>query len=188
MEKIDLVKLDTAILYVQRIAEGYNPITNEEADEDTVLNNPHVIRCMYFVKNVLEEVRRNDGKMALTKTRSKKIAFPFEVLKEFTYQEDTSISYLLQQIHKPLEGMNVKKISTQVVTNWLKKAGYLTEEYHPEVKKVSTMPTEKGKELGIYTEVRMFSTHAYLSVIYNQNAQEFIVKNLEMIVNGEVVI
>lgn len=137
MEKIDLVKLDTAILYVQRIAEGYNPVTNEEADEDTVLNHPHVIRCMYFVKNVLEEVRRNDGKMVTTKQRTKK-------------------------------------------------AGYLTEAYYAEVKKVSTMPTEKGKELGIYTEVRMFSTHAYLSVIYNQNAQEFIVKNLEAIVNGEV--
>lgn len=186
MDKIDITKLDTAILYVERIAEGYNPVTNEEADEDTVLNHPHLIRCMYFVKNVLEEVRRNDGKMVTTKQRTKKAAFPFEVLKEFAYQEDTSISYLLQQIHKPLEGMNVKKISPQVVTNWLKKAGYLTEAYYAEVKKVSTMPTEKGKELGIYTEVRMFSTHAYLSVIYNQNAQEFIVKNLEAIVNGEV--
>lgn len=186
MEKIDLTKLDTAILYIQRIAQGYNPVTNEEADGDSVLNNPNVIRCMYFVKDVLEEVKRGDAKTGTTRSRTKKAAFPFEILNEFHYQEDTSISYLLQQIHQPLEGMNVKKISPQTVTNWLKKAGYLTEEYIAEVKKVSTTPTEKGKELGIYTEVRMFSTHAYLAVIYNQNAQEFIVRHLEAIVNGEV--
>ena len=58
---IDIKKLDTAILYLQRIAEGNNPVNNMPAEEDSVLNNPNVIRCMYFVKEVLEEVKRNDG-------------------------------------------------------------------------------------------------------------------------------
>lgn len=186
MEKIDLTKLDTAIMYVQRIAEGYNPVTNAEAENDSVLNNPNVIRCMYFVKEVLQEVKRNDGIITNTKTRAKKIAFPYEILQEFCYQEDKSIAYLLRQIHQPVEGQNIKKISPQTVTGWLKRAGYLKEEYCAEVKKISTVPTEKGKELGIYTEVRTFSTNTYLAVIYNQNAQEFIVNNLEAIVNGEV--
>lgn len=47
------------------------------------------------------------------------------------------------------------------------------------------MPTVKGKELGIYTEVRSVPGNTYLAVIYNQNAQEFVVRNLEKMVNGE---
>ena len=50
MESVDIKKLETAIAYVQRIAEGNNPINNTPADEDPVLNNPNVIRCMFFVK------------------------------------------------------------------------------------------------------------------------------------------
>lgn len=48
MEKIDLNKLDVAIKYVQRIADGFNPVNNQPAEQDSVLNNPNVIRCMFF--------------------------------------------------------------------------------------------------------------------------------------------
>ena len=48
-------------MYLQRIADGNNQVNNMPAKEDSVLNNPNVIRCMYFVKEVLEEVKRNDG-------------------------------------------------------------------------------------------------------------------------------
>lgn len=36
MEAIDLKKLDTAITYVQRIAEGNNPVNNMPAENDAV--------------------------------------------------------------------------------------------------------------------------------------------------------
>lgn len=187
MEKIDLTKLDTAIMYVQRIAEGYHPVTNAEAEVDSGLNNPNIIRSMYFIKDVLEEVRRNEGVIGKQKQKDKKEPFPFEILQAFCYQEDKSISYLLKQIHLPAEGRNIKKVSPQTVTGWLKASGYLKEEYCTEVKRVSTVPTEKGKILGIYTEVRKFSSNTYLAVIYNQVAQEFIVNNFEAIVNGVII-
>lgn len=190
MEQIDLTKLDTAILYVQRMAEGYHPVKNVEVEENVILDNRNVIRCMYFIKDVLEEVKRNNGVISGTKPkakRAKQIDFPFEILKEYKYQEDKTISYLLKQLHQPVEEMNIKKVSPQTVTGWLKRSGFLTEEYSAEVEKVSTVPTEKGKELGIYTETRRFSHNAYLAVIYNRNAQEYIVNHFEKIVHGEIV-
>ena len=50
MEAVNLKKLETAILYIQRIADGKNPINNVTAEEDSVLNEPniflkYVIRC-----------------------------------------------------------------------------------------------------------------------------------------------
>ena len=38
MESIDMKKLENAIAYLQRIAEGNNPINNLPADEDSVPN------------------------------------------------------------------------------------------------------------------------------------------------------
>ena len=72
---IDAKKLDIAILYLQRIADGNNPVNNMPAGEDSVLNNPNVIRCMYFVKEVLEEVKRNDGVIGRKTRKSKKQNF-----------------------------------------------------------------------------------------------------------------
>lgn len=187
METVDMNKLEVAIKYVQRIADGCNPVSNVPMEDDTVLNNPNVIRCMFFIKEVLEEVRRNDGMIAGKRAKAKKEPFPFDILKEFQYQEDKSISHLLAQVHAPIEERDIKKISPQTVTTWLKSAEYLTTDYCAEVKKESTMPTEKGKELGIYSEVRDYGGRTYLAVIYNRKAQEFIVKNLEKIVNGEIV-
>ena len=43
MEPVDLAKLETAIKYVERIAEGNNPVNNLPMEEDAVLNNPNVI-------------------------------------------------------------------------------------------------------------------------------------------------
>ena len=56
MEEIDLKKLDISIEYIKRMAEGKNPINNEPLEDDSILNNPNVIRCFYFIEDVLKQV------------------------------------------------------------------------------------------------------------------------------------
>ena len=87
MEIVDLNKLDVAIKYVQRLADGCNPVNNLPAEEDSVPSNPNVIRCMFFVKEVLEEVRHNKGLIGSKQAKSRKEPFPFEILKKFQYQK-----------------------------------------------------------------------------------------------------
>mgnify|MGYP005783303351 CR=1 FL=1 len=98
-------------------------------------------------KRRLEEVRRNGGVIGGKRTRAAKEPFPFEALKQFQYERDQSITHVLKQIHAPLEGREVKKISARMVTDWMKAAGYLTIAYSGEVGKETTMPTEKGRQL-----------------------------------------
>ena len=61
MKQFDRAKLEVAIKYVERIADGCNPVNNVPLENDSVLNNPNIIRCMYFIKEVLEEVQINGG-------------------------------------------------------------------------------------------------------------------------------
>ena len=187
MESIDMKKLETAIVYLQRIADGNNPINNLPADENSVLNNPNVIRCMFFVKEVLEEVKRNGGYVGKRAKKNDKLDFPLEMLKSFTYREDKAISRFVDQLNEGLDGNIYKKLNYKPITQWLKMNGFLQEEDNLEFKKTITMPTQNGIQLGIRAERRNNSRGMdYMLLIYGKQAQEYIVQNLEKILFGEV--
>lgn len=182
MELVDMKKLETAIVYLQRISDGNNPINNLPADEDSVLNNPNVIRCMFFVKEILEEVKRNNGYIGKKAKKSDKLEYPVEVLDSFSYREDKSISKFVEQINELVDGDIYKKVNYKLITQWLKLNGFLQEE-HSQDNKTITIPTEKGIQLGIRTEKRSNSRGIeYILVIYGKNAQEYIVQNIEKII------
>ena len=184
---IDQTKLDLAITYIERMAGGKHPVTNQDLIGDTVVNDPNVIRCLFFIQDTLQKVQENGG-VITSSTRAKKEEFPFETLKDFKFRKDNSITHIMQQINEPIEGKNVKKLSYTCVTKWLKLSGYLTEEQDKELNKLVTVPTEKGRELGIYTERReQAGRPAYVVVMYNEEAQYFIAKNMQKIYFGECI-
>lgn len=178
MGRVDLGKLEAAILYVERITEGYNPVNCEPVGEGDVFNDPNVIRCMYFIRDVLEEVRRNDGLIGVRKAKSGSVLLPIEVLDEFQYVEDKSITHLLKQIHAPVNGLDVKKISFVRVTNWLKEDGYLEEIKEKGTGKTKNFPTEEGEKLGIYVREREYEGRLYQTVMYDENAQKYVVERI----------
>lgn len=184
MDRFDLTKLEVAMKYVQRIADGCNPVNNEPLDRDDVLNNPNIIRCMYFIKDILEEVRRNDGMVGSTRGKTPTIPFPMEILDDFEYREDMSITHVLKQIFEPVEDLNVKKVSVVKVTSALKEEGYLLDEPNAESGKMRKVPSEKGKKLGIYLVQREFNGRVYESVTYNKNAQEYVVAIVKRLIEG----
>ena len=164
MQEVDMYKLDMAIKLLEEVRQNISTQSG-------------------INKNM--NVPAESGNRRRTKVC--KEPFPYEILNQFQYQEDKTISHLLDQIHAPAERLDIKKISPQTITGWLKSAGYLTVEYCAEVRQESTVPTEKGRSLGIYSEVRTYGARSYVTVIYNRQAQEFLVEHFEAIVNGEVV-
>ncbi|MDD7298165.1 hypothetical protein [Fibrobacter intestinalis] len=186
MKWIDMNKLETAIIYVQRIADGNNPVNNVPVEADSVLNNPHVIRCMYFVKEVLEEVKCHGGYTGSKLKKADKQAFPMAALADFAYREDLAISRFVKQINEFVDDRIYQKLSYKPITQWLKSHGFLTEVFNQEFQKNVTMPTEKGRRIGIRAE-RMVNLKGtdYMYVVYNKQAQEYIVQNMEAILHSE---
>ena len=99
MKRFDQAKLNVAIKYVERMADGCNPVNNTALDNNDILNNPNIIRCMYFIKDILEEVQNNGGIVGGKHGKEPALPFPIEILDRFSYAEDKSITHVLNQIY-----------------------------------------------------------------------------------------
>lgn len=190
MKEFDKKTLETAIIYVKRLAEGNNPINNQPMEEDTVLNNPNVIRCMYFVREVLEEVYNNNGatKKKAEKTASAIETFPREVLSQYSYREDKSIQNIISQIYEPVRSKGLKMLSGKVINDRLMANGYITEVYSEEFNKNVKVPTEKGIKVGMRAERVEYPGRTFISIFYNKEGQEFLIANFLKLLDGEAIV
>ena len=69
-----------------------------------------------------------------------------------------------------------------MITKWLLRSGFLAETEKSNGKH-SKVPTEEGRKLGIYTEIRTGQNGEYLAVLYDKKAQAFIIDNIEAILS-----
>ncbi len=187
MKKIEMEKLEKALLYVERIAEGNNPIGNEPAPYDAVLNNPDIIRSMFFAKEVLSELKQNGGVIGKTYSSSKKKDFPIETLAAFQFAERKTITRLTEQLNSGINTDEYQKIKYKTITDWLKENGYLQEKEDEQLGKKVTLATTKGQAIGIRHSLQTgMNGSSYYRVEYNKSAQEFVVQNLPEMLGVEM--
>lgn len=189
MELFDQKKLEMSIISLDRLSDGRDPASNEEIPH-IPLDDPCVIRCLWFSKNVLQAVLRNGGKVGSGKSGSGKAAqpdFPMECLEKYTYNEDKTVTHFLAQIKSLADDPHVKGISVRRVTDWLKAKGYLDTEVNRYNGKNETVVTEAGQAFGVYMERRVSSFgREYNLIMYSRKAQEYIVEHMQAILDGEV--
>lgn len=134
-----------------------------------------------------ENVNRQAEKPA--KRRSNRVMnVPEEVLAVFRYERSKSLSKLLNQIYEPMQGMIVKQLGAITVNKWLVAAGVLIERECEELGKAAKVPTEFGESMGIVAKIDNSPRDGrpYMSVMYGRAAQEYIVKNINRIIDGEL--
>ena len=178
MREFDAEKLEKAIIYVRRMADGRVPYSNQPM-EDEILNNPNVIRCMYFVADVLREVQANKGIVGGRSGRSasarKQAAYPYEVLEGFRYQEDLPVSRVLEQFRALAGDPEVRMVSAASVNKWLAENGYLTRTQIGASGQTGWTSTDRGEAIGIHAElVDSMNGRQYIRLTYTRPAQEFL--------------
>ena len=57
----ELETMQRAKMYLDKLAQGIDPITDREVPEDSVLNNVRLARCFFYVSDVLSKVIDNGG-------------------------------------------------------------------------------------------------------------------------------
>ena len=157
--------------YLDKLAKGIDPLTDREVPEGEIINNVRISRCLFYVSDVLRQVIENGGVIG---AHSKKgelapYALPFEWRSRYTFGE------------WPLSASQIAQRLNTSITKFLLQSGLLFEEEAPSGNK-NKRPTEAGWKLGISTQQRSGQNGDYTAVVYDRQAQQFILDNLDAII------
>ena len=171
---IDQNKLNVAIDWINKLANGMNPLDGSTLPDNDIVNNVHISRCLFYVSQMLEEAGKK------TSSRQKRYELEFNLTPEIASKvyiaEKTRISLFVKEINKVIPD-NMRPLSTSKVTQWLVSIGYLVEQQTSDGRNYK-VPTELGTSIGMTSSWEDGSRGAYLAVSYDANAQHFILENL----------
>ena len=184
----ELEKIAYAKSFIDRLANGVNPIDNSKIPDEDIVNNVRISRCLFYVSDVLRQVIDSEGVKVEAIEKPKKIkkkAFYLlpEQIANFQYSETPiPLSEIARRINLigPQEG--VRKFPRSKMPKWLISIG-LVEEYINNYGHISKRPTSQGKEFGISIEEREGYRGNYCVMLFNLDAQRFIIDNIEAIMN-----
>lgn len=179
----ELEKIEYTKNFVDKLAEGINPIDGTPIAEGDLLNNVRISRCMYYVSDILRRVIENggfEGKKPAKRGRAP-FALDSSARRELTpADEPLRISQVTSLINERVDPEKMKNLRSGVITRWLLGIGALEEVQLPSGKEAK-LPTPQGRGLGLITQEFRGENSVYSVVLYKPEAQQFIFDNLDAI-------
>ena len=180
----EVEKLKRAKHYIDSLANGIHPLDGTPIQEQEVINQVQISRCLFYVSEVLrKQIEECDE--AKKQTRPPKHNLPFHITDEEKLQYKMSAkaipaSAIGEQVNEILRDKGMRKVTYRAITRWLLSIGLMEKEELPDGKHRNA-PTASGIALGISTEIRTGARGDYPCVVYDENAQEFVLENLNEI-------
>ena len=182
----ELEKIAYAKSFIDKLANGVNPIDDSTIPGSDIVNNVRLSRCFFYVSDILRQVIENGGIIPAPIVKEKKPKKqPYFLSPEQAQQfEYSNIPIPASEIFKriiavgPQEG--VKKFPKRNLTKWLLSLGLIEEITLPLGSKMKK-PTSSGEEIGILLEERQGQYGSYYVMLYNLDAQHFILDNIEAV-------
>lgn len=179
----ELEIMQRAKMYIDKLAEGIDPLTDEAISHDSVLSQQRISKCLSYVSGVLSKVIDNGGEIGRKYVVMKTLfsITPEQMSSVEISEEAVGVSIIGKRIGAVLDE-NVKNVPVTHITSWLVKKGYLQENIRAG-KKVK-VTTAKGESIGIHTIDGVSSTGIpYQKNIFSPEAQKFVVENIAVIEN-----
>lgn len=79
----ELEKMQRAKMYIDKLANGINPLNDLPAAESDVINNIRISRCLFYVSDILRQVIESNG--VQSKEKSGKEPFFFLLTVEISF-------------------------------------------------------------------------------------------------------
>ena len=172
--------LEHAKTYIDKLARGINPITDQPVGESDTVRNTRISRCLLYVSDVLEKVIASGGIPALPKVKKRPFFLTPEQLSGYACTDRAvTVSEIADRLNALADPEACQKLSYTHITGWLVGIGAL--ELCTVEGKTVKRPTARGLELGIATEQRTGRNGEYTVVVYGSAAQQFIADNLDAI-------
>lgn len=183
----ELETLQRAKIYMEKLANGINPLDDTAIPDNEVVNHVRLSRCFFYVADVLRQVIENGGTKPPKKLKKEPFALPLEKRMLFEFSETPiPISEVSKRINMLVETENMATLSYRSIRDWLVSLGML-EDVLDSNGKPTKRPTSYGESMGIALDSRIGLQGPYFVTVYHLAAQHFIMDNLDAIVEFETV-
>ena len=180
----ELETIARAKMYIDKLANGINPLDDTAVAENDIVNNVRISRCLFFVSDTLRRVLENGGVGVASRVKKNKFKITAEELEKFAFSDrPITISEITKRINDIADTENSKKLSHNTITSWLSEIGMLNEMINTAGKK-RKRPTAEGAELGIFVKEVTSQNGTFNVVFYNKSAQKFIVDNIPSVIEN----
>ena len=178
----ELEIMQRAKMYMDKLAQGIDPISGQEVPNDSVLNNVRLARCFFYVSGILDQVIANGGRVI---SGEKNFYITQEEISRLQpSQEALRITQFADRITDGVHDPARKRLKATTITNWLIEKGFL-ERRVDEAGKSKRLPTAAGEQLGLSVREMQGKTGPFQAVYYGTNAQRFILDHLMDILREE---
>ena len=167
--------------FIDKMANGVNPLDNTPIPEGELLNHVRISRCLFYVSELLEKMAENGTGKKKTEEKLPFFATEEQISKfDYTFHPITA-SEIIKRMDEAVGNPRMKSVSVQLLNQWLMSEDYLFNDSEVISGKPQKMPTQKGIGLGITATLREGKTEPYMLLQYSTRAQKFIVKNINVI-------
>ena len=178
----EMEKIEKSIIVLEKIANGIDPLTGEVIRESSFLNDPKIIRCFYFVAEVLKNVTKGSyssnkaTEFVITDEQKKQVQLP---------QGKIGVNEFSKRVNECLDLCYSKKLTGVELNKRLKKMGVLSEEKIEEGK-TRTVTNDNSIMYGFEMEKREYNGREYDAVVLNDKGKKFLLDNIESIMAENV--
>lgn len=172
----ELETMQRAKMYLDKLVQGIDPITDRIVPEGDSIKNPRLSRCFQYISGVLEKVIANGGQVGAVEKP------PFTITEEQLAKvqltgEPLRIADFVDLILRATNYQGMKKLSPLKLTNWLLRKGFLAQEPGTDGKP-HRVPTPEGEKLGISTKMCEYNGKQYPGIFYDISAQRFLLSQI----------
>ena len=183
----ELEKIKYAKSFIDKLANGINPLDGTHIPEGDIANNVRLSRCFFYVSDILRQVIENGGTTNHKSPKQKKENFKISKEERAKIQvSDIPVSSreIVDHLNSIIDLNKTKKISSNAINDWLVKLELL-EIVELSDGKHRKFPTRQGNDMGIFTEEKDSQYGKYLIVKFSPSAQQFIYDNIDSIVENK---
>lgn len=177
----ELEKMERAQMYLKKMTEGINPITDEYADENDTINNVRVSRCLFYISEILQKVIDNGGEVVKSSSPRKHGDFFItdeQRSKLSIIPRPVTSKVIVDKINEITDENGCKKFAARWISEYLVSIGLLIQMEGMKV------VSDSGKEFGIITEDKVTQYGMpYTAIEYSPDAQQFIIDNIDAILD-----
>ena len=179
-------KIAYAKMFIDKLADGINPLDDTRVAESDIVNNARISKCFSYVSDILQKVIDNGGAVSVpAKKERKPRKKPYYLLpqqaEQFHFSEEPITgSEIINRIMEVGPQNEVKRFPKKKMLYWLAVLELITISYENGGRVY--MPTPAGEEIGISLVECECEQGTYSYLLYNKDAQHFIIDNIEAIV------